>query len=219
MILFADRHYDTYAGRLMGNHLRAVTDITYVEEDYPRLLEALAAAPRSILALHAIAGTPGNEDIPDGVEESVKAHLERGNDVWLLHGGGAAFWPWPWWREWMRVRWIRRNDPDIADPSWHPVTPYSLIPTASGLSACPGLRALDLPADELYLNLHQHGDVDIWMTADYDGRSWPQVYVHDTPAGGRAFGFIPGHDPAVIQSAPFAASFKQIAANWLSVHR
>ncbi len=215
MILFADRHYGTHAGRWIAGHLSDLTDVVFVEEDYDALIRAIHDRPGEALAFHAIFATPGNESMPPEMESVIRTHLDGGADVWILHGGSAAFWPWTWWRQLMRVRWVRKDDEDVSTPSWHPVIPYRIEVTDTGEARCPGLESLDLPEDELYVNLHQSGDIETWMTAEYEGVAWPQVYTHPGLSGGTVYGWIPGHKPEVIRSERFRHTFRQVAQCWL----
>jgi len=115
----------------------------------------------------------------------------------------------------MNVRWVRNEDPDGVPSSWHPVPPYTLAETDAGRARCPGLTTIELPQDELYVNLQQKGEAEVWMTADFDGRTCPQVYTHAAATGGRVCGWIPGHDPQVVRSPVFSETFLRVARAWL----
>lgn len=214
IVFFADRHYGSYVGRVQADILDGFADVIYIEEDYAALAEALHRNPGSILAVNAIAATPGHPELTPEAEAAVKSHLEKGNDLWVLHGGSAAFWPWKWWRDAMKVRWVRDNDPDGTEPSWHPVEPYSVDVTPIGAARVPGLESWNVPKDELYVGLAQQEGVEVWCSASFEGRDWPQVYCHLSPWNGRVFGWIPGHDPDVMANH-LAPMFTGVAKAWL----
>jgi hypothetical protein len=216
LILFGDRHYGAWPARAQAELLRPLCRLTYIEEDYAALAAALAAQPRAALAFNSIAGTPGNATVPAELEAPLRRHLEAGNDLWLLHGGSAALWPWAWWRELMPLRWVRGSDPDGKAPSTHPIVPLRLRPTASGLAGCPGLRREDLPADELYIRLAEQGPHEVWLMVEHEGVEWPQAYVAKTPWGGRLRGFIPGHAASVLGHPGYAEIFTCLAKAWLA---
>jgi len=215
VLFFADRHYDACPGRAQAELLNELSPVLYIEEDYETLIQALELHPHSILALNAIQGTPGNTHWPDGLESAVKAHLKRKNHVWLFHGGSAAFWPWPWWREAMKVRWVRKDDPDGEEASWHPTTAYEVCLTQQGRASVSGLGSFQVPEDELYLGMALKEGVEVWAETEYEGRFWPQIYHHALPWGGTAFGWLPGHDAQVMREA-LRAPFLSVMTAWLS---
>lgn len=214
IIFFADRHFGSYVGKVQAEILSEFSQVIYIEEDYGQLIKALGEHPESILALNAITETPGNETLPAEAEAPIKAHLERGNDLWVMHGASAALWPWKWWRDLMKIRWVRNNDPDGAEPSWHPVEPYTLTVTEQGTTAVPSLKTLEVPKDELYVALAEEPGAEVWMTATYDGQVWPQVYSFSNPWNGTVCGWIPGHDPEVMKNA-LGPTFATVAKAWL----
>lgn len=216
VIFFGDRHYDAWPCREQAAELRPLCDLVYIEEDYPALLRALAENPRAILAVNSIADTPGNPIPSPEVESHVKRHLEAGNDLWVLHGGSAAFWPWAWWRELMPLRWVRGNDPDRVAPSTHPIVPINLRPTDSALSAEFGLEPADLPPDELYIQLASQRPHETLLFATHEGVRFPQAYSGTTFWGGDLHGFLPGHSPAVLRHPAYRATLSRLAKRWLA---
>ena len=214
IIFFADRHFGSFVGKVQAEILSEFSRVVYIEEDYGLLVEALGEHPESILAVNAITATPGNETLPAEAEAPIKAHLERGNDLWVLHGASAAFWPWKWWRDLMKIRWVRNNDPDGAEPSWHPVEPYLLSVTEQGAVAVQSLENLKVPKDELYVALAEEPGAEVWMTASYDGHAWPQVYTFPSAWNSNVRGWIPGHDPEVMKT-DLAPAFAAVAKAWL----
>lgn len=218
LIFFADRHYDARCGQIQAELLDDLADIHFIEEDYGTLntcLERHAGDPHAVLALNAITGTPGNLEPDPATEPLVKAHLEAGKDLWVLHGSSAAFWPWSWWRELMRLRWVRGEDPDGMPASCHPIVPFNLEPTDAGRTAIPGLSSCPVPEDELYINLEDKGDYEAWMTVEHDGRRWPQAYRYRSPWNGWICGWIPGHREEAIRSEGMTKTLRMLASAWL----
>lgn len=215
LILFADRHYDSFPGRTHAALLRPLCDLTYIEEDYPALLAALARQPEAILAVNSIAATPGNLTVPDEVEAPLLTHLTGGAPLWVLHSGSAAFWPWAWWRQLMPLRWVRNGDPDDAPVSTHPVVPLRLTPTDFARKQLPALAEVQLPTDENYIQLAEQRPFETWLITTYDGVIYPQAYSAKTPWGGSLHGFIPGHKAESLAHPGYAEVFTILARHWL----
>ncbi len=215
LILFADRHYDSFPGRTQAALLRPLCELTYIEEDYSALIAALAAQPGAILAVNSIAATPGNLTVPSELEAPLRAHLAAKAPLWILHGGSAAFWPWAWWRQLMPLRWVRNGDPDNAPVSTHPVVPLLLTPTAFARAQLPALTEVQLPVDENYIQLAEQQPFDTWLTTTFDGVVYPQAYSATTPWGGALHGFIPGHKPESLAHPDYAKTFTTLATHWL----
>lgn len=78
----------------------------------------------------------------------------------------------------------------------------------------PSLETLEVPKDELYVALAEESGAEVWMTATYDGRVWPQVYSFSSPWNGMVQGWIPGHDPDVMKTA-LGPTFATVAKAWL----
>ena len=199
MILFAaDRHYDQYCGRHLHEALHGAYAIDFHEDDW-RCLEQPFVATTDLLMLNLVADTCGVPPPSAACEPHVRAYMESGKPVLLLHGGSAAFWPWPWWRERVGYRWVRGNDPDGAPPSTHPVRPYTVRPARSRHPLVSALTALDLPEDEIYTDLEQTCPCWTLMETVTDEGTFPMCYACTLePGGGTLIGFLPGHRPDVV---------------------
>ena len=193
-ILFAaDDHYDSHAGKHICGALSGDFEIVFCENDWSAFTNLDLAETYDLVILHMIADTCGNPRPDAAVEEQIKAYCERGKDLLLLHGSSAAFWHWDWWRRIVGLRWVRGNDPDGVPPSTHPTRPYKVDVVASSHPLSSRLKPLDLPADELYINLQEVSPVTVLMETSTDEGLFPQCYECTTPWGGRIIGFIPGH--------------------------
>jgi len=194
---FADDHYQAHPGRILREHLTFPGEVCFYENDLSALSRPEALDDCGLLILNLIADTCGNP-LPDAqAEAAVRRYCERGGNLLLLHGSGAAFWPWAWWRQLVGLRWVRANDPDGVPASTHPTRPYRVTVTKSRHPLCARLQPMDLPADEIYINLEQTGPVWTLMETHTDEGTFPQVYETATPWHGRLIGFIPGHAAAV----------------------
>ena len=216
IILFADRHYDSYPGRAQAALLKSFATVHYIEEDYRQLSIALREHPRATLAFNSIASTPGNMEIPAEIEAPLKAHLASAAPLWLIHGGSAAFWPWSWWRQLMPLRWVRDGDPDHAPVSSHPMASLQFVATPDALARFPGLPPLSkLPSDELYIRLVPQHPFTTWLTVTHEGVDHPQACSALSPWGGGIHSFLPGHSAEVLQHPAYISIFTAFARNWL----
>lgn len=205
---FADDHYKVHPGRVIWENLKHDYQIEFHENDWSVLERPGSLADCSLLILHMIADTCGNALPGAEAEKNIRAYCERGGNLLLLHGSSAAFWHWPWWRSIVGLRWVRGNDPDAVPVSTHPKRPY-LVRVAKTRHPLAGkLRPLDLPEDEIYINLEQVNPVWILMNTDTEEGTFPQCYENATPWGGRVIGFIPGHRPEVTGSPELIANLK-----------
>jgi len=149
MILFvADNHYGQHCGRHINDMISDRYPVAFHEDDWS-CLEQSFVDTTELLILNMIAGTC-NLPLPDSAcEAPVREYMHSGRPVLLLHGGSAAFWHWAWWRTLVGYRWVRSNDPDSTNTSWHPKRPYAVRPANSRHPLIRRLQPMDLPEDEL----------------------------------------------------------------------
>ena len=201
MILFvADSHYGQHCGSEQSQGLlKRGYDIAFHEDDWSALSESFVDRA-DLLVLNMIAHTC-NVPAPDETcEPHVREYVDSGKPLLLLHGASAAFWHWDWWRPIVGYRWVRGEDPDGGDASWHPKRPYKVDVAKCRHPLTQKLKALDLPTDEIYLNLEQTAPAWTLMTTTTDEGTFPMCYESRTPTGGRVIGFLPGHCPEVTSS-------------------
>ncbi len=150
IVFAADNHYDTHGGAALYEQIRGAYDIAFFEDDWSGLVDADLMGRCGLLMLNMIAGICGVEPPGPEAEKQVRAYVERGGSLLLLHGASAAFWHWDWWRPIVGHRWVRGEDPDGAPESMHPVRPYrvTVAKCRHPLRSC--LRDMDLPEDEDY---------------------------------------------------------------------
>ncbi len=215
MILFAaDNHYRTHAGRVLYESLEPDCKIRFCEDDWSCFNEPDLADRYSLMILNLISGSC-NVPEPDPVaEENVRAYLQSGKPVFLLHGASAAFWQWDWWRALVGFRWVRGNDPDGFEPSTHPKRPYTVRVTKSRHPLCQRLQEVSMPEDELYVSLEQTCPTVTIMETTTDEGSFPMCYETVTGWGGKVVGYIPGHAPDVVNLPGNVANCRAII-DWL----
>ena len=201
MILFAaDDHFGARSGASLYEMIKHDYAIEFHENDW-----SCFAGPRfpqdcDLLILNMIAGT-GDVALPGSVaEEKVRQYVESGGDLLLLHGSSAAFWHWDWWRPLVGYRWVRSNDPDGVEASTHPKRPYEVTVAKCRHPLCNKLGNMQLPEDEIYINLEQTCPATVLMETTIDEGSFPQCYEARTPWNGRIVGFVPGHRKEAVQS-------------------
>ncbi len=197
MILFAaDRHYDQHCGRHIYEQLPCNDQIEFYEDDW-----SCFAAPFvddcELLMLNMIADTCDVPPPGPKCEAHVRAYVESGKPLLLLHGASAAFWHWDWWREIVGYRWVRHNDPDDKEPSWHPRRAYRVELVRSRHPLTSFLQPMDVPEDEIYLGLEQTCPCWTLLQANTVEGTFPMCYECSSPSGSRIIGFLPGHDPRV----------------------
>lgn len=196
---FADNHYGQRPGWNLMQCLHEDFPISFHEDDWEALASTDLAADCDLLILNLIATTgklaaPGPE-----AESRVRAYVEHGGNVLMLHGSSAAFWHWDWWRPLVGFRWVRSQDPDGMAASVHPKEPFRVEVCKCRHPLCRRLQPMDLPEDEIYTQLEQ--TCPVWSLLQTTLASGTFVQCHEalTPWGGRMVGFLPGHRPEVVR--------------------
>jgi hypothetical protein len=216
MILFAaDNHYGQHSGRAVYEGIRDRYEIDFHEDDWSCFERPLVDRV-DLLVLNMIAGTCDVPPPADACEEHVRAYVDAGKPMLLLHGGSAAFWPWDWWRALVGFRWVRGNDPDGFESSTHPVRPYDVRVCKARHPLCAKLQDMSLPEDEIYTCLEQTCPTWTLMETTTDEGTFPMCYEAATPAGGRVLGFLPGHHPEVCGRPELLANVSTIMEGVLS---
>ena len=198
MILFlADNHYSKHPGKHIYRKIRDRYDITFAEDDLSPLNEDLTVF--DLIALHLIPGTPNSDPLDSVMEGHLKAYVDSGRPLLILHGSSALLPGVDWWRELVGLRWVRGGDPGGGERSTHPGDPFEVVRTKNMHPLSEAL--VDFRADdELYINLEHTSPVLSLMEASWGGRSWTQCYVKRSPAGGKVGAFIPGHRQDIVAS-------------------
>ena len=199
IFFFADNHYGAAPGRNIYGSLPETlrSRICFREDDWTLLEAGEWADECELLVLDMIGDTCGIPHPGKGAEQAVRRYLEQGGSVLLLHGSSAAFWKWEWWRKIVGLRWVRPNDPDGVEASTHPVKPCLLRPCKVRHPLAAGMQSIQLPQDEIYINLEQVSPVTVLMDVCIEEGVFPQCFENLTPWGGRFCHFIPGHSPEV----------------------
>lgn len=198
MILFAaDNHYGARPGAVLNEALQSRFPMHFAEDDWSALADPALMRECRLLILNLISGT-GTAPVPgEAVERQVRAYLERGAPLLLLHGASAAFWQWDWWRPLVGFRWVRPSDPDGFAPSTHPRYPCCVTIAKNRHPLCRKLQPMELPDDEVYIGLEQTCPAITLMETTLPEGTFPQCYICETPWGGTLAGFLPGHTPEV----------------------
>ncbi len=199
MILFlADNHYKAYPGRVIYEHLpeRIRGKIRFYEDDWSALEQPAWPGDCTLLILNLIGDTCGVPHAGPAAEKQVRAYLERGGNLLLLHGSSAAFWQWDWWRALPGERWVRPGDPDGVPHSTHPKQPYLVTVSKTRHPLAGKLRPMELPEDEIYTELENTCPCMRLMETRIETGTFVQCCEALTPWGGKIVSFIPGHAPA-----------------------
>ena len=208
MIKFcADNHYGAHCGAILNKELQKHYDIDFYEDNFS-CLEDLTDC--KLLILHMISGTSGNEVPGNEIAETVHNYLRKGGNILLLHGSSAAFWHWPWWRQIVGHRWVRKMDPDDIPQSTHPIKPYEVTLCHGSHPLQKKLSALSLPADEVYIDLYQESPTIDLMESIVNERRYVQCWINQTPWGGDFIGYLPGHDQAVLAKEDFISNMRTL---------
>jgi hypothetical protein len=211
MILFAaDNHYGTHAGQNLFECLCPHHEIRFHEDNWDCLMEENLGEKYDLLMFHLIGGTC---DVPPPsavAEQLVKAYLQAGKPMFLLHGSSAAFWQCAWWRSLVGFRWVRKDDPDGFAPSSHPIRPYLVEVAKSRHPLCQHLQDVAQPADEIYINLEQSCPATTLMTTTTEEGTFPMAYETITPWGGKIVSYLPGHAPTAVRHPGNIANCRSI---------
>lgn len=200
MIYFvADDHYDSHPGAVLHEAIRERFDMQFYENDATPLERPEFADRCSLLMLNLIAGTCNQPLASAKAEVQVRRYLEQGKPLLLLHGASAAFWHWDWWRGMVGYRWVRGNDPDGVAVSTHPTRPYRLEVCKCRHPLAGRLSPIDMPEDEIYINLEQTCPTMTLMQTTLAEGTFPQVYEAKSPWGGKILGSVPGHRPEAVR--------------------
>ena len=112
ILFIADHHYNSFPGRYLAPAFDG-HELTLYQDDYSALDNPNMGDDYDLLVLNCIAETCNNPLPGDEAELQVKAWIQAGKPILLLHGSSAAFWHWPWWRQLVGWRWVRQR------PRWH----------------------------------------------------------------------------------------------------
>jgi len=199
---FADDHYGVHPGTVIYEHLpeELKKRIVFQENDWTLLESGKWLDDCELLILNMI-GTTCNLPHPGaGAEKAVRAWCEKGGNILMLHGSSSAFWQWGWWREIVGFRWVRGGDPDGVEASTHPKEPFRVTLSKTRHPLIKELVPLELPADEIYINLEQVCPAMTLMETHIGEGTFPQCCEALNPWGGKMVSFIPGHIPEVTGS-------------------
>ena len=203
IFFFGDNHYGVHPGKVIFEHLPEEfrSRIAFFEDDWREMEKSGFSDRCDLLILNMIGATCDVPHPGSGAETEIRRYLEKGGNALLLHGSSAAFWQWEWWRPIVGFRWVRPNDPDGVEASYHPVKPYTVNLCKSRHPLMRKLQPLDLPADEIYAKLEQVSPAQVFMETAIEEGVFPQCFENRTPWGGRFVHFIPGHSPEVTGNA------------------
>lgn len=211
MLFVADDHYNSFPGRNTYEMIAAdYPAMKFVENDWSCFASADLAAECDLLILNMIADTCGLAIPDEKAAEAVKRYCETGKPLLLLHGGSSAFWPYDWFRESSGLRWVRGNDPDGFEASFHPHEPYCVTVSKCRHPLAKKLVPMDLPQDEIYTGLEQTRPFTILMETKISSGTFPQCTESFTRWGGRVINFLPGHLPVVTRHPAFVANVKTL---------
>ncbi|MDE0838622.1 MAG: ThuA domain-containing protein [Kiritimatiellae bacterium] len=214
MILFAaDQHYGQHCGRVLYEQLKDEFPMEFHENDWSCFEQDLVSR-YDLLVLNLIADTCGVPPPAAAAEPCVDAFVRAGKPILLLHGASAAFWPWAWWRSLVGYRWVRPQDPDGVEASHHPRRPYLAKVSKTQHPLSTHLQDVDMPEDEIYLNLEQTAAVVTLMETRTDEGTFPMCYETMTPFGGHIAAYLPGHLPEVVAQPGNVANCRALI-RWL----
>ena len=213
ILFIADHHYNSFPGRHLAPAFEG-HEVSFFQDDFSELSSSSLCDDYDLMVLNCIADTcnnplPGNE-----AEEQVKAWVQAGKPIFLLHGSSAAFWHWPWWRQIVGWRWVRPEDPNGIERSTHPVRPFSVQPAKSSHPLAAELKKLDLPSDEIYIHLEQVCPSWTLMETQTDEGTFPMAHLHQLPQGSYIGAFLPGHAKEVTTHPDVHFNIRRIA-DWL----
>jgi len=196
---FADNHYGVHPGKVIFEHLPESlrSRIRFFEDDWTALEQPEWPGNCELLILDMIGDTCGIPHPGPAAERQVRRYLEQGGNALLLHGSSAAFWQWDWWRALPGERWVRKEDPDGFMPSTHPKQAFLVTVSKTRHPLAAKLRPMDLPADEIYIELENTCPCMHLMETRIENGIYMQCCEALTPWGGKLLSFLPGHSPEV----------------------
>lgn len=122
--------------------------------------------------------------------------FELGKPVVVSHCGIGAWDDWPEYRRWTGLHWIWSDDqsaPGGSRPSTHPHAPCTITVTAPHFTT--PWRQAWIPADEVYHDLGQAGEIELLATVNCGRGDQPGAWrVVDHP---NVTGWLPGHRPDI----------------------
>lgn len=192
---FSDNHYNAHPGKKIYDALpQELKDrISFYEDDWTVLEEGAWVENCELLVLNMIGGSCGVPYPEHGVKH-VERFVKRGGSVVLLHGSSAAFWRSDWWRKLVGWRWVRPNDPDGITASTHPIEPTEVrLVAGSTHPLTKKLSNFSMPADEVYIRLHDSSVGEVLMESTISEGTFPQCMVVPIAEGGEIYHFLPGH--------------------------
>jgi len=217
MIIFlADTHFGSRSGALFYEALKDRCPMAFYENDLTPLADPAFTEACDLLILNLIAGTGAQPLAGLESELHLRAYLEQGKPLLLLHGASAAFWHWDWWRRIVGFRWVRENDPDGTPKSTHPIRPYQVDVSKCRHPLCAHLQPMDLGEDEIYTRLEQTAPATILMETTIEEGTFPQCWENTTPWGGRVIGFLPGHRKETFQNAQLLSNVALLISSLLN---
>jgi len=208
-LFVADDHYKAYPGRNQFECIRdAYSDMIFRENDWSAFTEFDLVNECDLLILNMIADTCGLPLPDEKQSEAVKRYLESGKNLLLLHGGSSAFWHCDWFRQIVGIRWVRKNDPDGVEASFHPKEPFCVKPAKTRHPLVGKLQEMDFPEDEIYCSLEQVTPVTTLMETTISLGTCQQCTLSFTPWGGKVINFLPGHRPEVTRDPRLVSNLK-----------
>jgi hypothetical protein len=111
-------------------------------------------------------------------------------------------------------RWVRPEDPDNTPRSTHPVRPYRCAVSKTRHPLAERLSDLDIPDDEIYIELEQVCPSWTLMETTTDEGTFPMSHIHQNSWGGWCCAFLPGHAPEVTSSEPIRTTVRTLT-DWL----
>ncbi len=209
IVYIADDHYGVHPGLCSYEEIKAeYPTMKFAENDWSLFTSVNLAQECDLLILNLIADTC-QLPIPDReAADAVKRYCMTGKPLLLLHGGSSALWPYEWFRRIVGLRWVRGNDPDGVQASFHPVEPYTVNVAKTRHQLTGKLQSMELPCDEIYTGLEQTAPFWTLMETTISSGTFPQCTESATPWGGRVINYLPGHNPEVTRHPAYLANLK-----------
>ena len=97
----------------------------------------------------------------------------------------------------MSYRWVRDNDPDGAEKSFHPIRPYKLTKSNNPHPLINQLKELEVSKDEIYMGMEKVVPSTVLMQTNTLEGTIPLLSTHVNKWGGTIHNFLPGHFPEI----------------------